>query len=70
MNFLEKNLEDIIFETHENKLRDRGLEISGKKLRQLRIGNYGIADMITYTRIKKYFRLKIFRFTYNSHLNI
>jgi hypothetical protein len=47
MNFLEKNLEDIIFETDNEKLNERGLNISGKKLRQLRIGNYGIADLVT-----------------------
>lgn len=49
MNFLEKDLEQIIFEQHESKsgfLADRGLNFSGKCYRQKRIGNYGIADLI------------------------
>lgn len=45
--FLEKTLETIIFETDNDLLQDRGLDISGKKIRQVRIGNYGIADLIT-----------------------
>jgi hypothetical protein len=48
MDFLEKNLEDIIYETDNKLLNQRGLWISGTKKRQLRIGNYGIADIITY----------------------
>ena len=47
MEFLEKNLEDIIFKTSTNDLRKRGLYVRGKRFRQLRIGNYGIADMVT-----------------------
>jgi hypothetical protein len=47
MEFLEKNLEDIIFKTSSNDLRKRGLYVRGKRFRQLRIGNYGIADMVT-----------------------
>ena len=47
MEFLEKNLEDIIFETPSDNLGDRGLYVSGKRYRQLRIGGYGIADMVT-----------------------
>jgi hypothetical protein len=47
MEFLEKNLEDIIFETSSDDLGNRGLYVSGKRFRQLRIGNYGIADMVT-----------------------
>jgi len=52
MQFLEKNLEDIIWETSNEKLRERGFLIGGKKLRQLRIGNYGVADIVTYERKK------------------
>ena len=44
MNFLEKNLEDIIFETDNVDLRKRDLFIFGKKKRQVRIGNYGTCD--------------------------
>lgn len=50
MNFLEKNLEDIIFETPNDLLHERGFFIFGKKKRQVKIGNYGIADIITYHR--------------------
>jgi hypothetical protein len=47
MEFLEKNLEDIIFETANNELNNRGLYIFGKKFRQLKIGNYGVCDIMT-----------------------
>ena len=50
MKFLEKDLEEIIWESDNEKLQERGLLISGKKLRQLRIGNYGIADLVTLER--------------------
>lgn len=47
MNFLEKNLEDIIYDTDNKFLNERGLPISGKKYRQFRLGGYGVADLIT-----------------------
>jgi len=47
MKFLEKDLEDIIYSTPRESLSERGLDISGKMYRQLRIGNYGIADLVT-----------------------
>lgn len=50
MKFLEKNLEDIIFETKNISLIERGLDINGLKIRQLRIGNYGISDLVTFNR--------------------
>lgn len=50
MNFLEKNLEDIISDTPNYLLNQRGLQILGKKKRQIRIGNYGISDLITAER--------------------
>jgi len=50
MIFLEKDLEQIIFETDNELLQDKELYISGKKLRQLRIGNYGIADLVTFEK--------------------
>lgn len=52
MQFLEKNLEDIIFETDNELLYERGLFIIGRKKRQVRIGNYGISDLITVTKKK------------------
>lgn len=50
MNFLEKDLEEIIFETGGEKIRERGLCIKGFSFRQLKIGNYGIADIVTFER--------------------
>lgn len=50
MTFLEKDLEDIIYNTNNQTLNLVGLPIRGKKLRQVRIGNYGIADLITIER--------------------
>ena len=50
MKFLEKDLEQILFETSEHDLDERGIYIPGKRLRQVNIGNYGIADMITFFR--------------------
>jgi len=52
MKFLEKNLEDIIFETDNLKLFERGLPIKGKKLRQVNLGSYGVADLVCFERIK------------------
>src|SRR6188768_3636169 len=51
MNFLEKELEQIIWESDNMKLRQKGLEISGKKFRQLRVGNYGILDLLTVEKL-------------------
>ncbi len=48
--FLEKNLEEIIFETSNERLQDRGLEITGKKKRQVKIGNYGVSDILTFEK--------------------
>lgn len=50
MNFLEKDLETIIFETPNEKLKERGLFINGKKKRQLNIGSYGTADVVLFKR--------------------
>jgi hypothetical protein len=50
MNFLEKNLEDIIYETDNESLNERGLYIEGRKYRQIRIGNYGVCDLITFKK--------------------
>lgn len=53
MDFLEKNLEDIIMENDNSNLEVRGLHISGKKFRQLNIRGYGVADIVTYQRIQR-----------------
>jgi hypothetical protein len=50
MEFLEKDLEDIIWEADMPELEERGLSIEGKLKRQLRIGNYGIADLVSFER--------------------
>ena len=52
MEFLEKDLEQIIYETPDEKLEQKNLYTRGRRFRQLRIGNYGIADMITVQRYK------------------
>jgi hypothetical protein len=58
MSFLEKNLEDIIYSVDNEKLRERGLPIKGTVLRQVRLGNYGIADLITIERDTDYHRMQ------------
>lgn len=50
MKFLEKDLEQIIYESNKELLLEKGLYIEGKLLRQVKIGNYGIADLIEYKR--------------------
>lgn len=54
MDFLEKDLEEIIFNANTETLQERGLEVCGKRFRQLKIGNYGIADMVTFERIHSF----------------
>ena len=46
MKFLEKDLEQIIWEADKWQLEERGLYLHGKLFRQFKIGNYGIADLI------------------------
>jgi len=53
MNFLEKDLEDIIFESDNELLQERGLPINGLKKRQVNLGAYGIADLVTIERDPK-----------------
>ena len=55
MKFLEKNLEDIVFNTQPVELYNRGLDTTallGKKKRQLKIGNYGIADIVYFEKCR------------------
>lgn len=51
MNFLEKDLEEIIYKADKAELSERGLNIKGKLFRQLRIGDYGIADLVSFERM-------------------
>ena len=47
MEFSEKDLEEIIFNSDKEELAERGLYLQGGKLfRQKRIGNYGVTDLI------------------------
>ncbi len=46
MKFLEKDLEEIVFNSCRISLGERGLCVPRFKKRQLRIGNYGIADIV------------------------
>lgn len=48
--FSEKDLEDLIFNSKRSELEKRGLKINGTLKRQLRIGNYGICDLISIVR--------------------
>lgn len=59
MKFLECDLEEIIYKTYQekpNELIRRGLyDLNGKMKRQLKIGNYGIADLITIERCEGFY---------------
>lgn len=46
MEFLEKDLEQIIFNANNDDLVKRGLKLPRKLKRQVKIGNYGRADLI------------------------
>lgn len=61
MKFLEKNLEDILWETEKSLLYLRGIDefvynqnVKTKYLRQKRIGNYGICDILKIEFISKH----------------
>lgn len=60
MDFLEKTLEDIIFNTPNYLLNIRGLPIYGIKKRQIKVGNYGIIDLITFKREDGIFNINLF----------
>lgn len=51
MKFLEKDLEEIIFTSDKNEILKRGLHLPKYLKRQLRIGNYGIADLVGYESV-------------------
>lgn len=50
MNFLEKDLEQIIYETNNYEIVERGLFIKGKKFKQVYLGGYGRLDLVTLER--------------------
>jgi hypothetical protein len=66
MKFLEKKLEQIIFEADRGQLSERGLPIYGKLYRQMHIGNYGIADLISFYR--EYDRFNITVYELKKHI--
>jgi hypothetical protein len=70
MKFLEKSLEDIIYETENSKLNHRGLSIEGRKYRQVKLGNYGISDIITFEKPVFINRNEYLRSTKEDYYNI
>jgi hypothetical protein len=52
MDFLEKDLEQIVYKASNEQLDKCGLRVRGKRFRQKIIGNYGVCDMITVQVIK------------------
>lgn len=52
MNFLEKDLEEIIYNADKEMLTERGLPYHPFETfkRQLKIGNYGIADLVSFKK--------------------
>jgi hypothetical protein len=50
MKFLENDLEEIIYTSGRDVLEERGLLIEGELRRQVKIGNYGIADLVSISR--------------------
>lgn len=55
MKFFEKDLEQIIWDADKEVLSERGLFLDGKIKRQLKIGNYGIADLVHFKRPVLYY---------------
>jgi hypothetical protein len=50
MDFLERDLEEIIYTADRELLNENGLCLTGKMLRQVRIGNYGVADLVCHAK--------------------
>ena len=54
MSFLEKDLEEIIYNYYELDkgidLKKRGLNVFGKLKKQLRIGKYGVSDLVSFKK--------------------
>jgi len=62
MDFLEKDLEDIIFNTPIEKLGERGLYLATPSIRkrQVYLGNYGICDIIFVQRREDHLFIQLF----------
>lgn len=50
MDFLEKDLEEIIYTASQEQLWEKGINLNEKLIRQKRIGNYGVCDLIGFTK--------------------
>lgn len=70
MTFLEKDLEEILFTSDRNFLKERGLHLPSILSRQVRIGNYGVADMVGYTRENGNFNSEKHRICYRPMVSI
>jgi hypothetical protein len=61
MKFLEKDLEEIIFSADNSELLNRGLYLYKNKIRQLKLGNYGICDILAWQKHNDYFHGNILK---------
>ena len=61
MKILEKDLKQIVWESNLDELRYRGFPVAstGKMFKDLKIGNYGSADMILVDRVDGNFNISI-----------
>ena len=59
MDFLEKDLEEIIYNTPTVDLWNRHLFLAGKRYRQLNIGSYGVADLVFAQRTPKALEINV-----------
>tara|TARA_R110000796_G_C14502384_1_gene429013 strand:- start:572 stop:1108 length:537 start_codon:yes stop_codon:yes gene_type:complete len=70
MEFLEKDLEEIIYNAYkdypigDSPLYEKGLDINGFIKRQVRVGDYGVADLVT---LEKGFSHQIYPFFENCY---
>lgn len=69
MDFLEKDLEEIIFNADRKELSKRGLTIKGRLKRQLRIGSYGVADLVS-LEVKRYQNFAESGFDYRLNITV
>lgn len=63
MNISEQDLEDWIYNSYnenEEIVRDAGLPIYGKLLRQVELGNYGRLDLVSYTRYRQSIGIRVY----------
>jgi len=61
MKFLEKDLEDVVMSLNQEQMKSVGLDFllndpNYKKIRQLKIGNYGISDIVYVAKVNLFKR--------------